>query len=155
MVTKEEFTEAVDAVDVSESDREILERLFVMLDKTGEDRINHKELVVGITPFISASTAVKLEFAFEMFDADGAGKLKHADFRFVVMTLNAVASYFGDPCMQTERIDAFVDEAARHLDADTTGFLAILGLGAWCAEQPITLDFIEGRGTSKYGNKPN
>ena len=37
--------------EITQSDRAILDRIFVMLDRTGEDRINHKEFIVGIVPF--------------------------------------------------------------------------------------------------------
>ena len=48
IVTKEEFHEAFQGVDVSQSDRDVFDRLFVMLDRTGEDRINHKEFMMGV-----------------------------------------------------------------------------------------------------------
>ena len=50
LVTKEEFAEALSGLEITQSDRDILDRIFVMLDRTGEDRINHKEFIVGIVP---------------------------------------------------------------------------------------------------------
>lgn len=35
---------------IAESDTEILDRLFSMFDKTGNDQINYKEFVSGLSP---------------------------------------------------------------------------------------------------------
>ena len=50
-------------------------RLFVMLDRTGEERVNHVELLVGLTPLISATTSAKIEFALEIFDNEDSGRI--------------------------------------------------------------------------------
>lgn len=43
-----------------ESDTEILDRLFSMFDKTGNDQINYKEFVGGLAPLCHGSVEEKL-----------------------------------------------------------------------------------------------
>ena len=66
LVTKEEFAEALNGLEITQSDRDILDRIFVMLDRTGEDRINHKEFIVGIVPFALGKTEELIQMAFEL-----------------------------------------------------------------------------------------
>ena len=110
IVTKEEFHEAFQGVDVSQSDRDVFDRLFVMLDRTGEDRINHKEFMMGVCPFISGTTLAVLQLAFELYE-DASDNIKYSDLRFILMTINTVASYFGDPVMRTDQVDELVTGA--------------------------------------------
>ena len=67
LVTKEEFAEALNGLEITQSDRDILDRIFVMLDRTGEDRINHKEFIVGIVPFALGKTEELIQMAFELY----------------------------------------------------------------------------------------
>ena len=153
IVTKEEFHEAFQGVEISQSDRDVFDRLFVMLDRTGEDRINHKEFMTGICPFISGTTLAVMELAFELYE-DTSDNIKYSDLRFILMTINTVASYFGDPVMRTDQVDALVDDAAEKLDLPPKSGTLIMGdLAPFVANHELTKDFIEGRGTSRYGNK--
>lgn len=43
-----------------ESDTEILDRLFSMFDKTGNDQINYKEFVGGLAPLCHGTVEEKL-----------------------------------------------------------------------------------------------
>lgn len=52
-----------------ESDTEILDRLFSMFDKTGNDQINYKEFVAGLAPLCHGNVEEKLarESGFSLF----------------------------------------------------------------------------------------
>lgn len=52
--------EALELVGIMESDTEILDRLFSMFDKTGNDQINYKEFVGGLAPLCHGSVEDKL-----------------------------------------------------------------------------------------------
>ena len=52
--------EALELVGIMESDTEILDRLFSMFDKTGNDQINYKEFVGGLAPLCHGSVEEKL-----------------------------------------------------------------------------------------------
>ena len=48
VISKDEFTEGLGQVpNITDSDKEILERLFIMLDKTGDYTINYKEFMAA------------------------------------------------------------------------------------------------------------
>ena len=71
------------------------------------------------------------------------------------MTLNSVASYFGDPVMRTEQIELLVDEAAEQLDKEQpkSGAFHLAQFGQFAAKHQLTQDFLAGKGSSRYGNK--
>jgi len=154
VVTREEFDEGLGGVDLVDSDKEIFDRLFVMLDRTGEERVNLKEFIVGVVPLITSTTAGKLKFALDMFDVGDFGKLKYADARFVLATLNAVASYFGDPVLRSDQIDELVDEAVLAVDPKKTGHFTIDDITTFVARHPLMTDFLEAKGSARYGNFP-
>ena len=152
-IKKDQFEEALDNCDVTKSDRDVLQRLFVMLDRTGEDQIAHTEFMIGICPFISGTTLAVVQLAFELYE-DTSDNIIYSDLRFILMTINTVASYFGDPVMRTDQVDALVDDAAEKLDLPPKSGTLIMGdLAPFVANHELTKDFIEGRGTSRYGNK--
>mmetsp|Transcript_11020 Transcript_11020/g.33042 ORF Transcript_11020/g.33042 Transcript_11020/m.33042 type:complete len:199 (-) Transcript_11020:157-753(-) len=150
-INRDEFDEALATIqDLADADRQILDRLFIMLDRTGEERVNLLEFAVGIVPLITASTADKLEFALELYDAS-----TYVDARFVLTTLNAVASYFGDPVLRADQLEELVDEAALALDPEKRGdFSSHADLAAFVARHPLMTDFLEGKGPARYGSQP-
>lgn len=54
------YREALELVGIMESDTEILDRLFSMFDKTGNDQINYKEFVGGLAPLCHGTVEEKL-----------------------------------------------------------------------------------------------
>ena len=154
LVTKEEFGEALNGLEITQSDRDILDRIFVMLDRTGEDRINHKEFIVGIVPFALGKTEELIQMAFELYTNNASDRVTPMDLRFILMTLNTVASYFGDPVMTVAQVDKVVDDAADKLDPPPkSGELLMAELSPYVADHEFVHEFVEGKGTSRYGNK--
>ncbi|ETV96784.1 hypothetical protein H310_10088 [Aphanomyces invadans] len=98
-LSREDFNAAVDRANFYASDRAILDRLFTMLDKTGDDVINSREFLVGVAPLVKGNLTSKLALAFEMLDEDSTGEVDAQGFRFLVTTVTTVASFFGDPTM--------------------------------------------------------
>ena len=107
-VNRTEFTEATTAIGINQNDSDILDRLFTMFDKTGDDVINFKEFVVGISPLISGTPFDKLDFALRLYDLDGTGSVKANELTNVLSNINRVASYFGDPVMTEEQLSNLV-----------------------------------------------
>ena len=87
-----------------------------MLDKTGDQQINYREFLCGIAPLITGDVKEKLNFAFELYDVDGAGVVKKAEMTFVMRSMNDVSSYFGDPVMSQDQIQVLVDEIYEKFD---------------------------------------
>ncbi|CAM9646175.1 unnamed protein product, partial [Sphacelaria rigidula] len=87
-----------------ESDTEILDRLFSMFDKTGNDQINYKEFVAGLAPLCHGTVEEKLVFSFELCDMDDTGKIRQEEMEQVLTSINETASYFGDPVLKRSQV---------------------------------------------------
>lgn len=91
-VNRAEFHECITTVGINQNDSDILDRLFTMFDKTGDDVIAYREFIVGIAPLISGTPLDKLEFAFRLYDLDGTGTIKQIELFSVLSNINRVAS---------------------------------------------------------------
>ena len=146
LVTKEEFAEALNGLEITQSDRDILDRIFVMLDRTGEDRINHKEFIVGIAPLINGDMVDKLNFSFELYDLDGTKQVKPEEMRFVLTAMNNTCSYFGDKTLTKEEIGRLTDEIFKDADVSQTGALSYSEYMSAVVQHPILVQFLAGGG---------
>mmetsp|Transcript_21384 Transcript_21384/g.42709 ORF Transcript_21384/g.42709 Transcript_21384/m.42709 type:complete len:201 (+) Transcript_21384:234-836(+) len=151
-ITRSEFRESLEAVGVTESDTEILDRLFTMFDKTGDDQVNFREFVVGISPLITGDVVSKLNFSFELYDLDGTGQIRPNEMSFILSSMNATASYFGDPVMTSDQIESLVDDIFKTADSSGTGTLSYSEYMTAVAEHPVLVSFITGAGSVRYGS---
>ena len=150
-ISREEFQEALAQVSIVESDAEILDRLFTMFDKTGDNQVNFREFVVGIAPLISGDVADKLQFSFSLYDLDGTGQLRPSEMIFVLTSMNNVASYFGDPVMTHEQVEQLVEDVFAHADTSGSGTLSYTEYLHAVTEHPNLTQFLSGQGTVRYG----
>ena len=59
-ISRSEMAEAIQQSGIVESDAEVLDRLFTMFDKTGDDAIYFRDFISGISPLISADVKEKV-----------------------------------------------------------------------------------------------
>lgn len=103
-VTREEFDKAV-----AQSDVEIFDRLFVLLDRCGENRINAREFCVMLSVLAdNLSHREMLSLAFDLYGA--SEDLKPAETLFVLSAINDVVAWLGDPVVATEQIQTLVQD---------------------------------------------
>jgi len=151
-ITKDEFSEALEGCGIVEADHEILERLFIMLDKTGDQQINFREFICGIAPLITGDVTVKMNFAFELYDMDGTGVVKKPEMIFILRAMNDTASYFGDPVMSQEQIGTLVDEIFEKYDEEEgAAGLSYKDFMDAVTQHPILVSFVKGEGPVRYG----
>lgn len=81
-IGREHFEEALQLVGITENDKEILDRLFIMFDISGDNQINFREFLAGIAPLASGSTADKLNLAFQLYDVHGTGEWGFVSMQF-------------------------------------------------------------------------
>ncbi|KAG9398123.1 hypothetical protein AC1031_014924 [Aphanomyces cochlioides] len=105
-LSREEFNAALESVDFHDSDRAIFDRLFTMLDKTGDDVINSREFLVGVAPLVKGNLSSKIALALDMYDEDSTGEISSAGLRFIVTTVTTIATFFGDPPMTKKDVVA-------------------------------------------------
>ncbi len=60
-VYRHQLKDALETCDFHASDRSILDRVFTMLDKTGDDMIHYQELLVSIAPLVRSDFEHKLD----------------------------------------------------------------------------------------------
>jgi Ca2+-binding EF-hand superfamily protein len=146
-ITRHEFQEALSYVNIQESDQEILDRLFTMFDKMGDNQINFREFIVGISPLAKGTVQDKLHFSFQLYDIDQTQQIKQAEMIFVLTAMNNVSSWFGDAAMTQEQIEKLVDEIFEEADVSGTGSLSYAEYMAAVVNHPILVQFVTGGGT--------
>ena len=154
MINRTEFTEALNLVGVNQNDQDIMDRLFTMYDKTGDDQILFKEFIVGIAPLISGSVVEKIDFAFRLYDLEGTSYLRAQEMVNVLSQMNRVASYFGDPVMTEEQISSILVDVLDMAGGSAEGMSASLHYPEYTkmiAEHPIVNTFVTGGGSVQYG----
>lgn len=154
VLTRTEFSEALGIVGINPNDADIMDRLFTMYDKTGDDNINWRDFIVGLAPLISGTHVDKIDFAMRLFDVEGTSYLKVNEMANVLSQMNRVASYFGDPVMTEENITAVVLDVLDMAGGSPDGLMASLHYSEYIkiiGEHPLVNTFIGGGGTVQYG----
>jgi Ca2+-binding EF-hand superfamily protein len=154
MINRTEFGEALVIVGINQNDADILDRLFTMYDKSGDDQINYRDFIVGIAPLISGTHQEKIDFALRLYDSEGTSYMKAREIVNVLSQMNRVASYFGDPVMTEEQVTSVVvdvqDMAGGAVDGlnDAVHYVEYIKI---ISDHPIVNTFITGGGSVQYG----
>jgi Ca2+-binding EF-hand superfamily protein len=154
MISRIEFGEALLIVGVNQNDADIFDRLFTMYDKSGDDQINWKDLLVGVAPLISGTHIEKIDFAFRLYDVEGSSYLRAKEMVNVLSQMNRVASYFGDPVMTEEQITNVLLDVIEMAGGSKEGLNSSLHYVEYIkiiGEHPIVNTFTSGGGTVQYG----
>lgn len=154
MISRTEFSEALLIVGVNQNDADIFDRLFTMYDKSGDDQINWKDLLVGVAPLISGTHIEKIDFAFRLYDIEGSSYLRAKEMVNVLSQMNRVASYFGDPVMTEEQITNVLLDVIEMAGGSSEGLNSSLHYVEYIkiiGEHPIINTFCSGGGTVQYG----
>ena len=154
VLSRVEFTEALSIVGINQNDADIMDRLFTMYDKTGDDNINWRDYIVGLSPLISGTHVDKIDFAMRLYDVEGTSYLKVNEMGNVLSQMNRVASYFGDPVMNEEQITQVVLDVLDMAGGSPDGLMASLHYSEYIkivGEHPLVNTFISGGGTQQYG----
>lgn len=154
MINRQAFSESLNIVGVNQNDADILDRLFTMYDKTGDDIIVYKDFLAGIAPLISGSHNDKIEFSFRMLDLDGTGILRAQEMLNALSQMNKVASYFGDPVMAEEQIQGVIGDMLDVAGGAAEGLVAQLHYSDYVkmiGDHPMVNTFLVGGGTVQYG----
>ena len=154
MINRVDFTEVLSIVGINQNDADILDRLFTMYDKSGDDLINYKDFIVGIAPLISGTHVEKIDFAFRLYDIEGTSYLKAKDMINVLSQMNRVASYFGDPVMTEEQVASVITDVQEMTGGSADGLNDAIHYIEYIkiiSDHPVVNTFISGGGTVQYG----
>eukprot|EP01041_Mallomonas_annulata_P013061 gene13061-27563_t len=151
MISRTDFDEIIQSIETIESsDAELLDRLFTMFDTSGDNQIDYRDFIVGISPLITGTPIDKLKFAFQMYDIDNVGSILLGEMKRILTAINNVASYFGDPVITPEQIE----EVAIDIFKKNTNAAAPLKYNDYLnpmIEHTIIVQFVAGRGTERFG----
>lgn len=154
MINRTAFTEALSIVGINQNDADILDRLFTMYDKSGDDQINWKDLLVGVAPLISGTHVEKIDFAFRLYDVEGTSYLKAKEMANCLSQMNRVASYFGDAVMTEEQITQIILDVIELAGGSPEGLNTSLHYSEYIkiiSDHPTVNIFVSGGGTVQYG----
>ena len=108
-VTQANFAEAMASVKIHPSDREILDRLFILHDRAGDGIINVKEFVVGTSILVKGKPMEKFQLAFELYDREKTGALNKDGLLQALQWLVRTGTFFGDKPPTEEALSSLAD----------------------------------------------
>ena len=150
LITKQDFELIIKQLDrLDSSDLELLEHLFILLDESGECKIDYKDFLIGISILVSGTLQEKLLFAFTIYDENNTGYIMLSEMKKVLMALNLVTSFFGDPVISNIQIKDLVIDIFKL--ASNPSQLKYGDYIDTIASHPIILQFINGKGTVRFG----
>lgn len=153
-LSRAKFVDAMQSLNVAmEPDRQVLEKLFIMWDRDGDDWVDPLEFFAGIAPLASVmDVATKLSFSLEVYDHKKSGIINRKDLVRVLQAINTTSSYLGDAVLEKKQVaiiadDLFADELLLEYD----NVLAYSGKVDRMTNHPLLAEYVSGAGTARYG----
>ncbi len=145
-LSREKLREAMNGIHLEVNDRDVLEQLFTMWDKFGDNKVNLLIFFASVSPLASTMDAeTRLLFAFQVFDAESSGRMKKSDALKILNGINTTASYFGDAVLNTQLIDIIVNDIYK--DQSEIYYEEYMDL---FASHPGVVQFVNAGGTMKH-----
>jgi Ca2+-binding EF-hand superfamily protein len=86
------------------SDAEILDRVFILLDKDGVDEVEARSVLIALATLVKGTADERLKQIFQLFDVNQTGLINGPDMRDALLTVNDIVSYFGDPVLTRDQV---------------------------------------------------
>mmetsp|Transcript_24893 Transcript_24893/g.41487 ORF Transcript_24893/g.41487 Transcript_24893/m.41487 type:complete len:209 (+) Transcript_24893:93-719(+) len=111
-ITKPELDDAVKkSGKFDAADLDIFAKLFTLFDLKGDETVNYKDFLAGLTGCLMSVTILeKLKFVFGIYDTAGEELTTRSDLKRCLTAINSVASFFGDPVLSLADIDFITNE---------------------------------------------
>jgi Ca2+-binding EF-hand superfamily protein len=138
--------------DVEPIDLELMDKLFTMFDVVGDGSVNYKDYLAGLVPLTTMSAKDKLHLALKLFDSKRTGQISRAELRRLLLSINNVASYFGDPVVKDIEISSMVSDIFR-MQASTSSTLKYEDYFDAIYDHVTAHIFLIGKGTQLFGGK--
>jgi Ca2+-binding EF-hand superfamily protein len=91
------------------ADAEILTKLFVLCDETGDEVVDAQKFMAVASMLVAADTDRKFAMAFSFYDFASSGKISQDDAIAAVTSMNCCAEWFGDLTMKKAEVEALVE----------------------------------------------
>jgi len=152
-ITKDELNEAISSLEgIEEVDAELLRQMFVMFDVTGDGQVNHRDYTAGLCPLITGSAKEKLLLALRLFDYKRTGNMSRTEMRRILLAINNVVSYFGDPVVKDLEIGSLVNEIFK-LQMSSSATLKYEDYFDSIYDHYTVQTFLLGKGKTKFGGE--
>eukprot|EP00941_MAST-03F_sp_MAST-3F-sp1_P004243 g4243.t1 len=109
-ITKDQFEEVMGGIKIRNSDREILDRMFILFDETGDAIIDINDYITGVRLLCKGSFEEHLEFVFKLYDTEENGTCTKEDVEKVFLALNNTIGWFGDKNFDEGEFRLFIEE---------------------------------------------
>lgn len=106
---KDTFDSALATAAVCDKDIQILTKMFILCDETGDEVVDAMKLMAAATVLIAADATHKFTMAFSFYDFTNTGKITIEDAMSAVTAMNCCAEWFGDVVMKKAEIEALVE----------------------------------------------
>jgi hypothetical protein len=153
-ITKEKFEESLKKIEKFEpSDTDIFTKLFVLFDVNGNSTVYYKDFIAGAACCLSSATLPeKLKFAMAIYDTSRSSYCLKGDLKKLLYTINNVTSYFGDPVIRPNQIDAVVfDIYKANPSSAGKGISCETCIEALLANDIVKM-FLRGEGRLRFGD---
>eukprot|EP01032_Pedospumella_encystans_P024238 gene24238-27420_t len=134
------------------ADMDIFSKLFVLFDG-GDETVNYKDYWVGVAGCIlSLNVTDRLKFVFSKFDAEGTQQITKIALKRVLVSINSVASYFGDPVLTLKDLDQVTVETFDAITGGTSKFMPLDALVEQLQKHPLVQVFLLGEAKVRFGS---
>jgi Ca2+-binding EF-hand superfamily protein len=130
------------------SDAEILDRVFILLDKDGVDEVEARSVLIALATLIKGTAADKLKQIFQLFDINQTGLINGPDMRDALLTANDIVSYFGDPVLTRDQVIELVRGVFDTHSVE--GGVPYSECMNEILQAPLMVTFFNGEGTVRY-----
>lgn len=150
-ITRETLSEVTAGYDgVEPVDLELMDKVFTMFDVAGDGSVNYKDFLAGLTPVTTGSAKEKLMLAFKLFDTKRTGSISRSELRRLLLAINNVVSYFGDPVVREHEVALLVNDIFR-MQSSSASSIKYEDYFDAIYDHVTCHIFLLGKGTQRFG----
>lgn len=111
MIKKTQYDKTVAGIRIRKSDLEILNKMFILFDETGDAMVDWKCFLTGLCLLMKAATFdEKLSFSFSLFDEEGNGHISKAACEAALKAMNETIGWFGDTNLSDHDLEQMIEQ---------------------------------------------
>jgi Ca2+-binding EF-hand superfamily protein len=133
------------------ADLDIFAKLFTLFD-AGDETVNFREYLAGLSGcLLSLNLTDRLKFVFGIFDTDQSNQTTKINLKRALVSINSVASYFGDPVLTLADLDKVTTETFEAITGGTSKVMANDVMIEHLLKHVLVQVFLAGEGKVRFG----
>jgi Ca2+-binding EF-hand superfamily protein len=134
------------------ADLDIFAKLFTLFD-TGDETVNVRDYFCGVAGcLLSLKLVDRLQFVLATFDMDQSNSIMKPNLKRVLLSINSVASYFGDPVLSLKDVEQITNEVYESVTGATSKVMPIPATVEALLKHPLVEVFLAGEGKVRFGS---